>query len=440
MVGFGYLGAILVLLVSVTLNALVLAYHWPRTPAVRRALDRAQRRVTGRPDWNWLQLRHLLAVLLVLSASNIVWQVSTLHCGDDSLALLASGRAALAGQNPFLISYCGHTTLDAIPYGLAAVSLNALAAVSGSVAGVWIVWQLLALAVVPLVWAVGGSQRRYLSVLAATSVLYLPNITTNIGVDNAIVPVSVLLMIYALTVGADRRGLLTGIAAFLSTARFPALFPLLGASATSGPARLRQLALVMGVFLGAAIVGYALWGWDAIGIVYLGEFTRDSGPTLNLFAVFLQQGWFTPSLASAAIQGGVLLGLVIFVGLRRYSVRAACAIPLLGVMSLSQYLDFHFVLWVLPVILLGAAVNSWLLVYGTVAALDTIVGVGYFGETLGIWWPYEAFGVALSVVLLFLLILVIRGEERRIRSGPPGSPDAATEVDASRGSGESTAH
>ncbi len=427
MTDFGFLGSSALLIVSIALSLLVLAYRWPRAAAVRRAVDRLQRAITRRPDWGWLRLEYLLVPLAALSAVNVVWQVSTLHCGDDSLALLVSGQAALRGGNPFLVEYCSHPMIDPIPYGLAAVSLNALAALSGTVAGVWIVWQLLALAVVPLVWLVGGPDRRYFAVLATVSILYLPNIATNIGVDNAIVPVSILLFLYALSLDGRRSRLLQGLAAFLSTARFPALFPLLGAAGASDRARLARLVGVLAVFFAAAALSFALWGWDAINIVYLGEFQRGSGFTLNLFAVLIRQGWLLPSLASAAVQGAILLALVLFVGLRRYSVRAAIAIPLLGVMSLSQYLDFHFVLWLVPVILLGTAVNEGLLLYGSLAAIDVEVAIAYLGETLGVWWPYELFGVVLSAVLLYLLIVIVRQEEARLRraGAPPGPPGYA---------------
>jgi hypothetical protein len=415
MVDVGYLGAALFLALTVSLNGLVVAYRWGPGASIHRAIDRIRQRLTGRPDWSWLRLWHLLLPLVLVSAANVGWQVATLHCNDDSLALLVSGRAALHGQNPFVVSFCSEPTPDLIPYGLAAVSLNALAALSGTVAGVWIVWQALALAVVPLVWAIGGEDRRYLAVLAGTSVLYLPNVATNIGVDNAIVPVSVLLLIYAMGQAARRRGLWTGIAAFLSTARFPALFPLLGASGSAGRARERQFAGVLGVFLVAAGLSFWFWGWDSIGVVYLDEFGRQSGFTLNLFAVLVYQGWLVPSLASAVVQGGVLVGLVLFVNLRRYPVRAACAVPLVGVMSLSQYLDFHFVLWMVPLVLLGTRVNGLLLLYGAIAAVDTLVAIGYLGLDLGVWWPYEALGVVLSAVLLWLLVEVVRDEEARRR-------------------------
>lgn len=429
MTDWGYVGALAVLLLSLGLNGVVLAYRWSRTPGVRRFVDRWQRRVTGRPDWSWLGLGTLMVPLAALTLVNIIWQVGTLHCADDSLALLASGQAALHGHSPFLVSYCSRAGLDPIPYGLPAVGLNALAATSGSVAGVWIVWQVLALAVVPLLWSVAGADRRYVSVLAATSVLYLPTIVSNIGVDNAIVPVAVLLMLYALGPGASLHprwnGWIQAGAAFLSAARFPALFPLLGASGATGPARGRRFAGVLGVFLGTVLLSYALWGWDAVSVVYLGQFSRHSGQTLNVLAVLVRQGWLHPSLGSAGVQGGALLALVGWVSYRGYSPRVACAVPLIGVMSLSQYLDFHFLVWLVPLILLGSAVNTGLFVYAIAAAVDEYLTQQYLGLALGIWWPYELFGVALSGILLYLLVRILHDEEARLRSAPvPPRPAA----------------
>jgi hypothetical protein len=416
MVDLGYAVSLLLLAASVGLNALVLAYRSPRTPRIRSAIDRMQRRLSGRSDWSWLRLRHLLVPLAALAAINVTWQVATLHCGDDSLALLASGQAALHGQNPFVINYCSYPG-HPIPYGLAAVTLDMVGSVGSSVAGIWIVWTVVALAIVPLVWVIGGEQRRYLSILTATSVLYLPNLATDIGLDNAIVPVAVLGMLGAIEASRNRRGALVAVSAFLSTARFPAVFPLLGVAGVSRRDRWSWIGITLGVFLAAILTSYALWGWDAIGVVYLGEFARNSGTTLNLFALLLREGWFLPSLTSAAVQGGVVLALVVLVGVRGYSTRAAVAIPLLGVMSVSQYLDFHFVLWLVPLVLLGPRVNAWLLAYGVGAALDTILAIQYLGESLGVWWPYEFLGVALSVLLLVMILDIIRDEESRPR--PP---------------------
>jgi len=418
----GFAGSTLVFVASFVLTFLVLAYGTARFSSMRAAVDRIQRKLTGRPDWKWLRLWHVMVPVLAVTIVNIAWNVTQAHCSDDSFAILASGQAALHGFDPFRVAFCGHGYVTNIPYGLAEVSLNALGATSGSILGIWVVWQLLALAVVPLVWMVSGESRRYLSVLTAVSVLYLPNIATNLGVENNVVAVSVLLMLYALAVAKGRGALLQGVAAFLSTARFPAVFPLLGSSASFGRRRWYRIALVLGVFLGGAALAWALWGWDAIQVVYLGQFARANSESLNLFALLIHQGWFTPSLAAAAVQGGALVLLVVFVHVRRYSPRVACAVPLLGVMVLSQYLNYHFLVWLTPLVLLGTETNWWLLAFATVAAVNENVLYWYLALDLGVWWPYEFAGIVLVAILLVLLATIVRQEEARLRSSSPVGP------------------
>ena len=430
MTAVGLAGSTLVFAVSFTLSLLVLAYRSPVLLSVRRAVDRVQRWVTGHADWSWLKLWHIMVPLAAVTLANVVWNVSWAHCSDDSFAILASGTAALHGHDPFSVAYCSHPYATSIPYGLAEVSLNALGALAGSIAGIWLVWQLFALAVVPLVWKVAGEDRRYVSVLAATSVLYLPNIATNLGVENMVVPVSVLLMLFALQVPGRRGTLLQGVAAFFSTARFPAVFPLLGSSASRGRKRTGSLAIVIGVFLGAAALSFALWGWDAIQVVYLGQFARANSESLNLFALLIHEGWFQPSLLAAAVQGAGLLLLLLWVHLRGYSPLAACAIPLVGVMVFSQYLNYHFVAWLIPLVLLGATVNWWLLLFASVAVVNENVLYWYLALDRGVYWPYELTGVVLSAILIGLLVTIVRVEESRLRSESRASPVAPSDLPA----------
>ena len=420
MLSLGFLPATVLFCGSFILNFLVLAYRSPSFPSVRRGVDRIQRAITGRPDWSWLRLSHLVALLAAIMAVNVAYNVATLHCADDSLAALASGRAVLHGGDPFSVSTCGMTNY-AMPYGLAEVTVNTAGALTGNVLGIWIAWQLLALTIVPLVWMVGGKDRRYVAVLTSTSVLYLPNIATNIGVENEIVAVSVLVMLYALqTPRAGGGTLLKALAAFLSTARFPAVFPLLGVSSSSRNGRLVHVLVVVGVFLGAIGLSVALWGRDAVDVVYLGQFTRNAQETFNQFSLLVHSGWIHPSLGLAAVSGGGILILVLWVNLRRYSALAASSLPLLGVMLFSQYLTFHFVVWIVPVLLLGPRVNWALLAYGTLAYFDETVAYWYFALEKGIWWPYEVTGVVIAILLVFLVFEIVTKEEEalRIRGGP----------------------
>jgi hypothetical protein len=174
--------------------------------------------------------------------------------------------------------------------------------------------------------------------------------------------------------------------------------------------------LVGGVFLGAAAVSYALWGWDAVQVVYLGQFARANSESLNLFALLIHEGWVQPSLGLAAIQGGGLLLFVLFVHVRGYSPLAACAIPLVGVMIFSQYLNYHFVAWLIPLLLLGASTNWWLLAYASVAAVTENVLYWNLALVGGVWWPYELCGILLLAILLCMLVTIVRSEEARLRS------------------------
>ncbi|HXY12757.1 MAG TPA: glycosyltransferase 87 family protein [Thermoplasmata archaeon] len=424
MSAIGLAGSTLVFVSSFALSFVVLAYRSPALPSVRRGVDRLRQWTTGRSDWKWLRLWHVLLPVAAVSVANIVWNVSSAHCSDDSYAILASGLAALHGQDPFSVAFCGHSYATSIPYGLAEVALDALGALGGSILGIWLVWQLFALAVIPLVWSIGGDDRRYVTVLVATSVLYLPNIATNLGVENIIVAVSVLTMLYGLTLAGGRGGIARGVAAFLSTARFPAVFPLLGSSASLGRRRWRELALVIVVFLSAAALSWWLWGWGAIQVVYLGQFARANSESLNLFALLIHEGWFQPSLAAAAVQGAGLLLLVLFVQLRGYSPAAACAVPLIGVMIFSQYLNYHFLAWLVPLVLLGPSVNWWLLAFATVAAVNENVLYWYLALDQGVWWPYELAGIVLLAILLLLLVRIVRDEETRLRSRVREHPSA----------------
>ena len=424
MTAIGLAGSTGVLVASFALSFLVLAYRSRFFPSVRAGVDRIRGWLTGKNDWSWLRLWHILLPVALVSIANIVWNVSWAHCSDDSFAILASGTAALSGHDPFSVAYCGHGYATSIPYGLAEVALDALGAASGSIAGIWVVWQLFALLVVPLVWKVAGDDRRYLTVLAATSVLYLPNLATNLGVENIVVPVSVLLMLWGLQLRSRRGWLVRGIAAFFSTARFPAVFPLLGSSASLGPRRWAELVLVAGVFLGAAALSWVFWGGDAIQVVYLGQFARANSESLNLFALLIHEGWLEPSLGLAAVQGAGLLALVLFVHVRGYSPLAACAVPLVGVMILSQYLNYHFLAWLIPLLLLGASVNGWLFAFASVAAVNENVLYWYLALDRGVYWPYELGGILLLLILVALLVTIVRDEERRLRARAEDVPRA----------------
>jgi type IV secretory pathway TraG/TraD family ATPase VirD4 len=133
---------------------------------------------------------------------------------------------------------------------------------------------------------------------------------------------------------------------------------------------------------------------------------------------------------AAAVQGAGLLLLLLWVHLRGYSPLAACAIPLVGVMVFSQYLNYHFVAWLIPLVLLGATVNWWLLLFASVAVVNENVLYWYLALDRGVYWPYELTGVVLSAILIGLLVTIVRVEESRLRSESRASPVAPSDLPA----------
>ena len=428
MVTAGTLGAILLFAASFAANGVVLAYRWARTPYVRTIVDGWARRLTGRGGWSWLKLWHILAAAAAVAAVNLVWSVPGNQCSLDSLALYASGSAALHGHDPFLVNACGFPNPDPIPYGGAAVLLDSLGALAGSVLGVWIVWQFIALGVILLVWNLGGTDRRYLSVLTLTSVLFLPNFATRIdGPENTVVGISVLLMLCSLRSTGWRGKAWGSLAAFLSTARFSAFPPTLAATLTPKGGSRSIAVLAVGVFVATAGVCYEIWGWVALKVVYLDQFTRVPAQSFNAFDLLLRQGWVHPSLALAAIQGGALVALMVVTTLRGYSPLGAACLVLVGVMLTTQYALLHFDAWLIPLVLLGPRVNRALLVYGGLWYLDANIAIGYLGATRGVWWPTELLGVVLAAILAYLVIRIILDEESMRQRSPFAGAGAGPE-------------
>jgi hypothetical protein len=397
--------ALLLIILSLLASSFLLSYR--RFPWVRARVNS----LLGDPDWGRIQLWHILLPLTLLSLWNVAYNVLfVVHCPNDSIALLLSGQATRSGGDPFHINYCAG--YDAIPYGLAQVAFDAVGS-TGGLLGIWLIWQLPMLAIVPLAWLIGGDDRRYLTLLVSTSILYFPNLLSDISLDSAIVPLAAFLGIWAVGQRGQLRTWGVAAAAFLSTARFPALFSVLGACRT-WPHRV----LVSAVFAGCAALSFVLWGWDAINIVYLSQFSRTTPETFNLLAPLLQSGWLQPGTDAALFQGGVIVALLFWVWFRRYSLLASTVIPMLGVLSLSQFLTFHFFIWLLPIVLLYERLGWATLVYGTFGFLDQSIAYDYYGIGQGSWWLYDVLGVAIGLVLAYMLLALAVDEERARRTVP----------------------
>jgi hypothetical protein len=317
-----------------------------------------------------------------------------------------SGRAFWAGANPFSnVAYCGGTLQ--VPYGLAAVLLDALGSLGG-LTGICIVWGAVVLAILPLTWVVGGPDRRYITVFVASSILFIPLATSEFGgATNAIVPVTLLLFLY---LAGRQRGLLgSALGGFLSTARFPSLFPVLAANGSFSRRRVAGFLAAAGAFGAATALSYAVWGSGFIDTVFVGQIGRRSY-SLNFYGILLFHNALPASLPVEALQSALTVALVVAVFLLVRSPVRALAITIVGVALVTPFLSFNFLIWLLPCALAGARARWWLWGVATVGALDFNLGIITWANGQGLIGPAEAMDVVLTALLLGLFVDLWRGE------------------------------
>jgi Glycosyl transferase family 2 len=388
---------------------------------LRTVLERLLKRATGRTDLKGLAWWHITAAVAAGLAVVMGYDLVTGLYGcvgpghvSDIGGFLAQGHALWTGGDPFNVPDCGGMIAE--PDGLAAVLINGVGSLGG-LAGVAAVWGLVAAALIPLTWWAGGPDRRYLTLIVATSPLYFPLVAGQIdGASNALVPAAVLLTLVLAHRGELRA---TGLAGFLATQRFPTLFPVLGMSG-SFRRRFASALAVVGVFAAGTVVSYLIWGREFLGPVFLDQIGRRSF-SLNLWGVFLlNQG--LPSGYGLAIGQAVLT--LVLIGVVFFTVRSplrAAAITLTGVALLSQFLSFNILVWLLPVALVGARPRWWLWGIAIVGSINYSYGLSVVAWTQGIVWPSELFDVVLTALLLGLFVDLWRSEDV-IHSGGAGSP------------------
>ena len=412
-VTWGVLGAL------AALNLLVLLYRSEWGSAVRPWVRSVLRRISGRDDLVWLDWQPLLAAAGIafagVSAYGILsGQYGCRPGGSDPITILNSGRAFWQGQSPFLVPQCAHT--GEIPYGLAAVLITAVGSLGG-LPGVYFVWGLVALSVVPLTWAVGGPDRRYLSVFVTTSVLFVPIICSQIdGTTNAIVPATVLLSFYLVR----RSELLSAaVGGFLSTARFPSLLPILGETGSFPRRRYLAFAVAAAVFAAVTALSFAVWGSNFIHIVFVQQLGRRSF-SVNLYGILLLTNTLPGGLGIELVQGALTLGLLVAVFVAVRSPFAAAAILLVGFALLTPFLSLNILIWLLPVALLGLRAQWWLWGIGFVGSLNYDLALNVWAWDDGVSWPSMILDVILTILLLALFVELWRSElaGRRTRTTP----------------------
>jgi hypothetical protein len=387
---------------------------WPtrtRTPPTR--LDRIAADL-GRYLGDW-RILALVAAVVYVSVATYDLEAGLYGCShaagpSDALAYFESGHAFLTGGNPFVVSNCGSSV--SIPYGMSVILVNAIGSLGG-VPGVVLLWGAVAIAILPLTAWVAGPDRRYVVLVVATSLLFLPLVVSQIdGASNLLVPVAVLL-----TLGLARRGgvLAGAIGGALASGRFPSLFPTVGASGRFA----RPFAsgfVAIAVFAGVTGVTYLAYGRAFLDAVFAGEFGRRSF-SLNLYGVLIQQGWLPGGDWVAAVQAALTIALVVVVFFRARTALGGAAITLTGVLLLSQFLSFNILAWILPVALLGTRARWWLWGIGVLGTVDYTLGYSWAAVQLGIWWPYEAMDVVLTLLLVGLFLDMWRADGAAASSG-----------------------
>jgi len=412
-------------------NLMVLLYPTKYGDRIRPAVLRFLGRLSGRSDLGWLDWRWLVVVAGVWFGGFSAYGIASGQYGcqpgilSDALGVSDSGRAFWAGANPFSgVAYCGGTLQ--VPYGLAAVLLDALGSLGG-LTGICIVWGVIVLSLLPLTWAVGGANRRLVTLFVATSVLYVPLATAEFGgATNAIVPMTLLLAVFF----ASRREVVgSALAGFLATSRFPSLFPVLG---MSGSLRRRPY---LGLLAGAAAFGaatalsYAVWGSGFLDTVFVGQIGRRSY-SLNFYGILLFANALPSSLPVEAVQAALTVVLVAVVFLFVRSPVRAVAITIVGVALVTPFLSYNFLIWLLPCALVGARERWWLWGVATVGAVNFNLGIIVWANGQGLFGPAEGLDVVLTALLLGLFVDLWRRElaARRAVGSPPetGSGPAPT--------------
>jgi hypothetical protein len=402
------------------LNFVVLLYRTEWGKRLRPGILRALRQVSGRDDLRWLDWQPLLIAAVIAFACVSAYGILSGNYGchppgvSDPVGVLNSGKAFLAGQDPFKVPDCGGSL--EVPYGLAAVLLSALGSLGG-LTGIYVVWGAVALSILPLVWLAGGRDRQYVTVFVATSVLLVPLVSSQIdGATNAIVPVTVLLSLYL----AGRSELLASVVGgFLSTARFPNLLPILGETGSFRRRRYLAFAAALVVFGAVTGLAYLRWGSDFLGPVFLQQIGRRSF-SLNFYGILLLQNWLPSGSVVEGVQVALTVGLVLVVFFRVRSPVLAVSIVLVGFTLLTPFLSFNILIWLLPVALAGARARWWLWSVAFVGSLNYDLALNVWAWDDGVTWPSMVFDVVLTVLLLALFVDLWR-EEATLRRGaePP---------------------
>lgn len=397
-----------VLIVFATASLLVLWFESPNHPRWRTWVLRWNRRLTGRPTFSWFDG----TVVTVAAASGFTIGVATFAAlggygciasgPPDLITLYTSGHVFLSGGDPFTITACG-VGGNPVPAGIASVLLDALGSLGGPV-GVLLVWGAVAVAVVPLLWALGEDRRAVAVAFVLASAIYFPIIAVQLDGDTlALVPLTVLLVVYL-----SRRGWIVAasIGGFLSTGRFPSLFPVLAASGRAGPKRWLAPVAALVVFGAITIATFSVYGTQFLNVVFFSQFARGE-LALNYWGVLFGLNLVSPSHLVTLVQAALTLVLVGACWRWARSELGAIAIVLTGTLLLTQVLPFTELVFLLPVALMGRRARWWLWGIGTVAMANYLL---VWPSLQAASVPAYALDLLLTALLIGLLVDLLRRE------------------------------
>ena len=388
---------------------LVLWYESPGHAEWRASVQRWGGRLTSRGNLAWVNVWVLTAAGAAAFAIGALvnWATGAYGCGpggpSDIITLWTSGQAFLHGGDPFTITACG-TSGNPVPAGMASVLIDALGSLGGP-AGILVVWGAVSVAILPLVWVVSERTPAIVTAWVLLSFLYLPIVAVQVdGASLALVPFAILLTLYLSRAGWTRAAAVGG---FLSTGRFPSLFPILGATGPSGSRRTAAFTGALGIFAAVTVGSYLAYGSNFAGPVFFLQFTRG-GIALNYWGVLEGLGWAAPSTGTAIAQAVLTIALVAVAWGWARSPLSAAAIVLTGTVLLAQFLSFDLLLLLIPVALIGTRARWWLWAIGLVAITNYLVANLSIASAGGPLLPAYVLDLVLTALLLGLMAELLR--------------------------------
>ncbi|MGA7922596.1 MAG: hypothetical protein WCA77_01285, partial [Thermoplasmata archaeon] len=249
------------------------------------------------------------------------------------------------------------------------------------------------------------------------------------GASNASMPVGLLLGI-ALSGSYGVQGAV--IVGIMASIRFPLLVPYWSAGAARGLRGFLSAAISAITFGVCMLAALALWGTSYLQIGVLGQLSRESF-SLNEFGFLFPNHWVSPSPWLTGLQLGAIALTLVYLWVRPRPMLISACIGLVVLALVTQYLSFNFLLWLMPVALVGHGARRWLYAVGLAGALNYSILTGGLHSPIAILLPAELLSAVMVILLVGLLLSLVRLPET---STPAGSRAAVPDQRESIGSNE----